>query len=411
MPRSLLKILNRSFEEIKVGTESSFEVTVSGEEVIRFASLSGDYNPLHVSMMENGDISANGRHISHGMLLASYFSRLVGMYLPGRKALYLSQESRFIKPVTIGDRILIKGTITAKSDASRVITLKTEIYNQAKELVVDGKAEVLVREEIITEKKSELEISSSMNLDGKVILVTGASRGIGSATAKLLAKNGASVAVNYHQDEEGAQKVISEIKSTGGKGISFKANVADPVQVERMIETIQKQLGSVDILVNNAAPSFKPVSFSSLKWDQMKEQLDGVVKGAFLCIKGVISSMMERKNGRIINILSTYAFGIPPVQLTHYVTAKSALAGLSRSLAAELGPHGIQVNMIAPGMTETSLIDHVPTRFRDLYAYQAPLKRLAQPQDVAKTVLFLCSDLADFITGATLPVCGGSWMG
>ena len=411
MPRSLLKILNRSFEEIKVGTESSFEVTVSGEEVIRFASLSGDYNPLHVSMMENGDISANGRHINHGMLLASYFSRLVGMYLPGRKALYLSQESRFIKPVTIGDRILIKGTITAKSDASRVITLKTEIYNQAKELVVDGKAEVLVREEIITEKKSELEISSSMNLDGKVILVTGASRGIGSATAKLLAKNGASVAVNYHQDEEGAQKVISEIKSTGGKGISFKANVADPVQVERMIETIQKQLGSVDILVNNAAPSFKPVSFSSLKWDQMKEQLDGVVKGAFLCIKGVISSMMERKNGRIINILSTYAFGIPPVQLTHYVTAKSALAGLSRSLAAELGPHGIQVNMIAPGMTETSLIDHVPTRFRDLYAYQAPLKRLAQPQDVAKTVLFLCSDLADFITGATLPVCGGSWMG
>src|SRR3989338_5668549 len=155
MPRNLLEILNRSFKEIKVGTESSFEVTVSEEEVTRFASLSGDYNPLHVSMTEKGGVSANGRHISHGMLLASYFSRLVGMYLPGRKALYLSQDARFIKPVAVGDRILVKGTITAKSNSSRVITLKTEIYNQARELVVDGKAEGLVREETITEKSAK----------------------------------------------------------------------------------------------------------------------------------------------------------------------------------------------------------------------------------------------------------------
>ncbi|MBI1976276.1 MAG: SDR family oxidoreductase [Candidatus Omnitrophica bacterium] len=395
-----MKILDQRFDDLAIGAEASFEVDISREEVARFADLSGDRNPLHV---RDG--------VSHGMLLASYFSRLVGMYLPGRRALYLSQDLRFIKTVNAGDRILVKGSVIAKSQASRIITLKTQIYNQSNELVVDGKGEVLVREETVTEKKSDFKMSSKIDLSGKVALITGASRGIGAAAARLLSQNGARVAVNYQQDEEGARGLIAQIEENGKEGIAVKADVSNPGAVEEMIQRIQKKFGAIDILINNAAPSFKPVSFQSLTWQEVEKQFNVVVRGAFLCAKAAVPSMMERKNGKIINIASTYAFGIPPAQLTHYVVGKSALAGFSRSLAVELGPMGIQVNLVVPGMTETALIDHVPSRFRDLYAYQSPLRRLAKPEDVAKTILFLCSDLADFITGAAIPVCGGYWMG
>lgn len=396
-----MKIFDPSFDELAVGAEVSFEVRISQEEVSRFADLSGDHNPLHV---RDG--------VSHGMLLASYFSRLVGMYLPGKKALYLSQDLRFVKAVNAGDKIQVKGIVIAKSKASRVITLKTQIYNQWNELVVDGKGEVLMREETVTEKKGDFfKMSNGVNLSGKVVLVTGASRGIGAAAARLLAHSGAVVAVNYQQDETGAKEVVSQMERNGKKGIAVKANVSDPDSVEKMIRQIQKEIGVIDILINNAAPSFKPVSFQSLEWREVEKHFNVAVGGAFLCAKAVIPSMAERKQGKIINVISTYAFGMPPAQLTHYVVGKSALAGLSRSLAVELGPLGIQVNLVAPGMTETSLIDHVPSRFRDLYAYQSPLRRLAKPDDVAKTILFLCSDLAGFITGATIPVCGGYWMG
>lgn len=406
-----MKALERSFHELKTGMEVSFEVVISEKEILRFADLSGDYNPLHVSEDQKGSVSVNSANISHGMLLASYFSRLVGMYLPGKNSLYLSQSCRFVKPVRTGDSLIVKGTIAGKSLSGRTITLKTQIYNQAKELVVDGTAEVLVREETVIENEEVLKTESPVNLQGKVALVTGASRGIGAAIARLLSQSGASVVLNFHQDERGANKVLSEIQTSKRKGLALKADVSDPQEVQKMVETAQKKLGPVDILINNAAPAFKPVSFASLSWQEIQKHIDVILKGAFLCAKAVVPSMTERKQGKIINILSTYAFGIPPVQLTHYVVAKAALAGFSRSLAAELGPAGIQVNTIAPGMTETSLIDHVPPRFRDLYAYQTPLKRLARPGDPAKAALFLCSDLADFITGATIPVCGGNWMG
>jgi 3-oxoacyl-[acyl-carrier protein] reductase len=120
--------------------------------------------------------------------------------------------------------------------------------------------------------------------------------------------------------------------------------------------------------------------------------------------------MVAKKSGRIINIISTYALGAPPSQLASYVTAKSGLTGLSRALAAELGPLGITDNMVAPGLTDTEMISYLPQRYRDVIAHQTPLKRIATPADVAKTVLFLASEAATFINGALIPVSGGHTM-
>lgn len=399
--------LSRRFEDIKVDDSASFTVKVTETELTQFARLVGDFNPLHVDE-EFARSSQFGQRISPGMLIASYFSTLVGMYLPGRNALYLSQETNFIKPVNIGDTIEILGTVINKSETTRILSLKTQVFNQHRELVVDGVAKVMVLEEFqgkIMEPKD-----LGVDLSDKKVLVTGASRGIGAASAIFLARNRASVVVNYHHNEEKAKEVLRQIGSFGGRAIGVKADVTNPVEVRAMVDSLGKDFGPINVLVNNAAPSIQPKDFLHLGWEEFQNQIEVILRGAYHCIQAVLEGMLVKKYGKIINILTTYAFGTPPIRLSPYITAKNGLYGLSRALAAELGPMGIRVNMIAPGMTHTSLISHVPPRMRDVYAHQAPLKRIAEPEDIAKAVVFLASDASDFITGAVIPVCGGHLM-
>ncbi|HJP17145.1 MAG: beta-ketoacyl-ACP reductase [Gammaproteobacteria bacterium] len=249
-----------------------------------------------------------------------------------------------------------------------------------------------------------------MLLKNKAALVTGSSRGIGAAIALKLAENGCRIAVNYCQNEAAANETLGKIQELGNEGILFKADVANEENVNEMAEDIKKRFGGIDILVNNASSSIEAKFILDLNWEDLKKQIDTAVKGTFYCSKAFAPGMVEKKAGRIINIVSQYSVGLPPQKMGHYVTAKTAMIGLSKSLAVDLASHGVTVNMVSPGLTETDFTSHIPERMKKMFAQQTPLKKNTTTEDVANSVLFLASDSANHITGINLPVCGGMIM-
>lgn len=248
-----------------------------------------------------------------------------------------------------------------------------------------------------------------MLLKGKVALVTGASRGIGAATARMLARHGAAVAVNYYRSEGAARQVVSEILAGGGTAIAVKGDVREMEQAEAMARKVAATLGPVDTLVLNASIPFPVASFLDCKWEDFRSKLMGELAAAFFCCKAVVPSMVERKKGCVIGISSGLS-RVPGEGFCAHSTAKSGLDAFLKSLAFELGPKGIRVNVVAPGLTQTDATAWLSQKEKDTSAQMTPLKRIGLPEDVAGAVLFLASEEARFISGAYLPVSGGIHM-
>lgn len=248
-----------------------------------------------------------------------------------------------------------------------------------------------------------------MTLEGKVSIVTGSGRGIGSATAKLLARNGAKVTVNYKQNREAGEKTLSEIKASGGDGILFHADVTEPDQVRAMVEKTEQELGPVDILVNNANMRFPIEPFVEFQWEGFEQKLLHEMRAAFYCCQTVAKSMVKRKHGCIVNVSSGLS-RVPGPGFIAHTSAKSALDGFSKALALELGPHGIRVNVVAPGLTLTDATASRSQAMKDAIAERTPLKRLGEPIDIAGAILFYCMEWSQFVTGTYMPVNGGTQM-
>lgn len=248
-------------------------------------------------------------------------------------------------------------------------------------------------------------------LQGKVALVTGASRGVGSAIARSLAEEGAAVVVNYFRSPEKATDVVESIRRGGGRAISYGADMTDETAVHEMVEAATEELGPVDVLVNNALPNYKfdPATrhdFSSIRWDDYLQQL-GALRGALYCSQAVVPGMVEKGGGKIINILSNL-INNPVVAYHDYTTAKSAMLGFSRNLAAELGSDGITVNMVAGGLiSETDASAPTTEEVRGLISASTPMRRLGTPEDVGRAVLMFASPWADFVTGQYITCDGG----
>lgn len=248
-----------------------------------------------------------------------------------------------------------------------------------------------------------------MNLTGKIVLVTGASRGIGAATAIKLAQHGATVAVNFNNSEEKAKEVVNSIEKSGSKAIAVKANIFDKAESEQMVSQVEHQLGKIDVLVLNAGANFKMASFLEQSWEDFENKILREVKGSFWTIKAVLPSMIERKSGSII-IVSSGLSRKPGFGFSTHTTAKSALDGFAKALALEFGPMGIRVNVIAPGLTLTDATSFMQQSQIEAAASFVPLKRVALPEDIAGAILFYASDESKYITGNYLPVNGGQIM-
>jgi 3-oxoacyl-[acyl-carrier protein] reductase len=219
------------------------------------------------------------------------------------------------------------------------------------------------------------------------------------------------VAVNYRDDASRAAEVCRDIENSGGRALAVQADVRDPQSVSDAMDHIRQTSGRpVDVLINNAAIPPVPRPFAELSWDEIQSFLDVQIRGAFHCCQAALPAMVAQKSGRIVNVGSVLARSVPPPQWTAFNLAKSALSALTRSLAVEFGPEGVRVNTVSPDIVETESMSAVPERLRKVKAMQAPLRRLAAPEDIARTVVFLCSAGGEHITGADIPVCGGSFM-
>ena len=247
-----------------------------------------------------------------------------------------------------------------------------------------------------------------IRLDGRKVLITGGSRGIGRAAALLFAQAGADVAISYASNQKAAEAVVKDVEKLGRKALAYKAEMSSRGDIDAMVGDILARWGELDTLVNNAG------IWTYLEMGRMDEavyhETVGVnIDGVFFGINAVVPAMKEHGRGWIVNVTSTA--GVRGEALhSHYAASKGALHALTKSLAVELAPYGIRVNSVAPGWTDTDMCTESFSQpgFREKVRQSIPLKRIPPPEDVAGPILFLASDLARHITGAILDVNGGS---
>lgn len=243
-----------------------------------------------------------------------------------------------------------------------------------------------------------------MKLKNKVAIITGASRGIGKATALLFAKNGAKVVVNYLNSKEKAEEVVKKIKEFGSDAISIRADVSKEDDVQWMVDETMRVFRRIDVLVNNAGVFYYKDSFHFDK-DIWEKTIDTNLKGTLFCIQKVSKIMLAQKTGVIVNVSSISGTTIWGMDTVEYISSKSSINALTRHFAIKLGPH-IRVNCVAPSNTDTDM-GKLSDDFRIAYIKKTPLKRRAEPGDIAKVILFLASDDSDILTGQVIVADGG----
>ncbi len=247
-----------------------------------------------------------------------------------------------------------------------------------------------------------------MRFEGKVALVTGASRGIGRAIALALAAEGADVAVNYAGSEAAAKEVAAEIEAMGRKAFVIQADIASTEASTAMVDAVVKEFGRIDVLVNNAG-----ITRDGLLMRMKEEDWDAVIttnlKGVFNCTKAAIKYMMKQKSGNIVNISSIVGV-MGNAGQANYCAAKAGVIGFTKATAKEVAARGIRVNAIAPGFIKTDMTSVLPEKVVEAMLAGIPLNRLGETEDIAKAVLFLASSDANYITGQTLHVDGGMVM-
>ncbi|MHA6258677.1 3-oxoacyl-[acyl-carrier-protein] reductase [Sporosarcina sp. CAU 1771] len=243
---------------------------------------------------------------------------------------------------------------------------------------------------------------------GTSAIVTGASRGIGREIALQLAKEGIRVAVNYSGSKDKADEVVELITAAGGEAFAIQADVSDSDSVKNMIDKTLEAFGSIDMLVNNAGIT-RDNLLMRMKEDEWDDVININLKGVFLCTKAVTRQMMRQRAGKIVNVASIVGVSGNPGQ-ANYVAAKAGVIGFTKTAAKELSARNIYVNAVAPGFITTDMTDALSEDVKEQMLSVIPLGKLGSPENVAKTVLFLLSEDADYITGQTIHVDGGMVM-
>lgn len=397
--RSYRKPNRLDYDKIEVGYSETIIHQISQQDVDAFAALTGDFNPLHLDV-EYSRRTHFRKPVVFGMLSASFVSTMIGMMIPGEGALWTSQSFEFLQPAFVGDTIRVIARVIQKSPATRFLVLDVEVKNQFDQTLITGKSTVKVLQ-------PEEEKTSDMNIDKKIILVTGGSKGIGAAACRRLAQDGHKIVVNFSASEAEALQVVRDIQELGGQAIAVRADVSKPEQVESLFREVNDRFGSINEIVHCAAPKAVPKEFQQTTWLDIDAHLNVQLRGAYECARFAIPKMIEMGGGGFVFLGSIFTDGVPPTQQTGYVLAKASLVSFARSLAVEFGSKGIRVNTVSPGMTQTDMIANIPEKTKMLAKMQTPLRRLAEPSDIADVISFLVSPGARHITGETIRVCGG----
>ena len=250
-----------------------------------------------------------------------------------------------------------------------------------------------------------------LDLTGRVALITGASSGIGAATARVLAELGARVAIGYHQNEAGAEEVERDIVQRGGKAIRVRADARVAADIRELVNVSSSELGPIDILINNAGSLIERMRLVEQTEERWDEVMNLNLKSAMLCSQAVAQSMIERKTGAIVNVASIAGRNGGGLGAAAYSIAKGGLITFTKSLAKELAPHGIRVNAVSPGVIDTPFhqVFSTPEMIRNFVA-TIPLGRVGTPDECARVIAFLASDAASYVVGETVEINGGQLM-
>ncbi len=250
-----------------------------------------------------------------------------------------------------------------------------------------------------------------LDLTGKVALVTGASSGIGAATAALFADLGAHVAIGYHRNQKGAEEVCAKIAATGARVVAIQADMRRPDEIARMVKSAVEQLGPIDILVNNAGSLVARIPLAKLTEEGWDEVIDLNLKSAALCSQAVAASMVERKSGAIINVVSIAGRNGGGPGAGPYAAAKGGLISFTKSMARELAPYGVRVNAVSPGVIDTPFHEVFSTpEMMQNFVKAIPLGRVGMAMECATAIAFLASAAASYVVGETIEVNGGQLM-
>ena len=381
------------------GDRAELKVEITDQLVREFSEWSGDKNPLHLDA-KYAESTRFHRRVAHGMSFGSLFSRLIGMDIPGPGALWTSQSFQFLKPVFIGDHLVLSVQVIEYSESSGFMNLDCRATNQLGEEVMIGKGEVLSTVPI----KEDGECDSPQ--ETKIAIVTGASRGIGAAIAKRLDSMGFTLGLTYKTAREEAAVLAKSLKDAH----ILAADLADPMNAASVYKEFEATIGPATTLVLSAGDRdmYGPAAGSDFK--QFARHLTTQIESAHSLVSAALPHMKRLGGGSIVAIGSNYTIGAPPTNMAPYVVAKSALAGWIRCLAADFGRYHIRANLVAPGMTETSLLAGVQDRQKKVASVQNPMRRLGLPEDVAGAVAFLVGPDGDYINGETLVVDGGTSM-
>ena len=249
------------------------------------------------------------------------------------------------------------------------------------------------------------------DLKGKVVFVTGASSGIGAATARLFASLGARVAIGFHHNKKGALELMESITAAGGTAVAAVGDFRKTGEIRAVIGQVVKEFGPIDILVNNAGSLVKRAPIRELTEELWDDVISLNLKSAVFASQAVAPSMIERRTGAIVNVVSIAAHNGGGLGAGTYATAKAGLISFTKSLAKELAPHGIRVNAVSPGVIDTPFHEVFSTpEMMATFVKAIPLGRVGTPQEVASVIAFLASDAAGYVVGETIEINGGQLM-
>lgn len=377
------------------GQSVTFAQTITEQMVDAYAAFSGDFNPIHMDEAYARRAGFRGR-VAHGMIACACLSQLIGMRLPGPGALWTSQSFRWLAPVFIGDRIEFTVRVTAVSPGAGTVALSAKVLNQNGRTVMEGDGLV----QLLDPRTPHTGPGAAR----RALVLSG-----GAAIPQALAALGLDVALLSTAPE--TRQTCDSIRAAGVRALALEADPLDPASLPPALAACEDAFGGpIDVLVHDPALQAAPQPIQDIPWSTLRRQLDAELQAAFHLVQAVLPGMLRAGSGRIIHIGSTLAWNAPPPHWTVYSTAKAALKAFTHSLAVELGPKGIRVNLVSPGLPAEGSEELIPERQRKLQAVQTPLRRLSTQADVAAAVAFLCGQPAEFITGADIPVCGGAAM-
>lgn len=391
-----------SFEEIAIGQNVSFSRKIQAKDIADFAKLTGDVNPLHVDSnfaLKYGYQSP----VVHGMLSASFISTLIGTLLPGPGSLWIGLTLEFVSPVFDGETITIEGKVKQKSIVNRLIVLETRVINSKGEIIIRGESKVKMLQEKKNYKEQKI-------ITKKTVLILGASGGIGSEISHSVANKGHLVLLHYNSDEDKAKKIAFEINKGQGSAQIIQADLASEIGIEELLTKIKDQNLNIDALIHCASPENSPIPFLQLNWEEIKLQIDVNLKSIFIILQRLIPRMIDSGGGNIVLIGSAYTSGTPPTNQFRYIVSKSSIVSAAKCLAVEFGPQNIKINVISPGMTNTIMNSKTPEKVKLMTKMQTPLRRIAEPADIAELAAFLLTPGGDHISGQNYRVDGGMVM-